>query len=709
MRIIHCHLFLILLINVVLISACTDSKTVEEIECVNWDASNPESPILAKLEPAFNGRIFNKPIDMTVRDGFFFIATQAGQIVVTNAEGKESKELLDLSSYVGPDSGTHASQQWGITSIALSDDFYPYPKLFVVLNDGLLAGEPSRTSKVLAFNFSNPDFTTTIDAINIDSTSVSIIWDINQSSNYHHFGQIKYEGEGNLILSSGDGNSLGAAADNTSTNGKLLRFHMSDNNQISVPEDNPSFDGTKSYVYVAGLRNPWRFSIDLQTSDIWVGDVGASSREEINKVQAGEHYGWPYFEGSECFNQNEQCVDSNFTLPYFEYSHEEGLAVIGGLVYRGNRIPSLYGTYIYNDASNTDINFLIEDEAGEVISDTLISNTGNRYMVGYAEDEDKEVYIMRWDSNTPIYTLVSTGMSTKTDTDFIIPTKLSQTNCVNFSNTSKSPDNKINYSVNAKLWSDDVVKHRSFFLPEASKVNINEDGKFEFPNGSILVKSFERNNKVIETRLLVKHLSGHWGGYSYEWNEEGSDAFLLEEGKTITTAEGVWTFPSKKQCSACHTDIFNATLGIEMRQLSPNKLDFENKAKLDGYIDGGVPNWEAHLYGLNDNVDPELKARSYLHTNCSGCHHPGTTTPSTINFHFDTPFNEMNVCNYQDDTISDSDAKVILKPREKELSSLYQRINRTGIHQMPPLGRHTIDTDAVSIIGSWIDSIETCE
>jgi glucose/arabinose dehydrogenase len=170
----------------------------------------------------------------------------------------------------------------------------------------------------------------------------------------HNGGQLVFDASGDLFVSFGDGGgSIGRdAQDMSNVHGTIIRItpHR-DGPGYDVPSDNPHVgeDGVRPEIWVTGLRHPWRFSIDHPTGDMWIGDVGESDIEEINHLPAGErgwNFGWYFFEGT---MQRHDDAPEDTVPPVFEYTHEEGVAVIGGYVYRGTEIPGLEGAYVFGD------------------------------------------------------------------------------------------------------------------------------------------------------------------------------------------------------------------------------------------------------------------------------------------------------------------------------------------------------------------------
>jgi glucose/arabinose dehydrogenase len=174
----------------------------------------------------------------------------------------------------------------------------------------------------------------------------------------HKGGQLAFDRTGNLYIALGDGSgSKGhTAQDMTTLLGAIVRIVPKlDGPGYDVPPDNPFVDtpGARPELWAKGLRNPWRFSIDESTGDMWIGDVGESTTEEVDVIPAGApglNFGWYHYEGSAAVEDN---VPSGMTPPVYEYSHDAGIAVIGGYMYRGEAIPGLSGAYVFGDVNGT--------------------------------------------------------------------------------------------------------------------------------------------------------------------------------------------------------------------------------------------------------------------------------------------------------------------------------------------------------------------
>jgi len=191
-----------------------------------------------------------------------------------------------------------------------------------------------------------------------DPNSEEVVLTVEQPYANHNGGQLAYGPDGYLYIGMGDGGSAGDPHDNaqdpSSLLGKMLRIDVeSGKRPYAVPRDNP-FVNNKTYrpeIWSVGLRNPWRFSFDRKTGDLFIADVGQNKYEEIHFEKAGtggRNYGWNVMEGLHCF-KSDNCDRKGLVLPVAEYDHSQGCSVTGGLVYRGGRSPGLQGIYFYGD------------------------------------------------------------------------------------------------------------------------------------------------------------------------------------------------------------------------------------------------------------------------------------------------------------------------------------------------------------------------
>jgi glucose/arabinose dehydrogenase len=246
-----------------------------------------------------------------------------------------------------------------------------------------------------------------------EPASAQTVFTAQQPFANHNGGQLAFGPDGYLYLGLGDGGSQGDPYDNAqnvgSVLGKILRFDVNaDGAPYAIPPTNPfvSTAGAAPEIWAYGLRNPWRFSFDRATGDLWIGDVGGSAWEEVNFQVAdwpgGANYGWNRVEGMHPTGMG--TPPANATLPVAEYSHQYGISISGGYVYRGEAIPELQGVYVFGDFGSG-IMWTTVPVSGDSF-DTQIFETGTGLSISsFGEDETGELYIV--DYNGTLYRVVA--------------------------------------------------------------------------------------------------------------------------------------------------------------------------------------------------------------------------------------------------------------------------------------------------------------
>ena len=197
------------------------------------------------------------------------------------------------------------------------------------------------------------------DAFAVDPASKLTIIEVELQGAYHNGGTLAFGPDGMLYLGVGDGyaGNLRDGQDTGTLPGTVIRIDVrgaTEEAPYRIPPDNPFMgrDDARPEVWAHGLRNPWRMSFDRETGLLWAGDVGGSSREEVNVIRAGGNYGWSILEGTRCRSEREACARPDLIPPVWEYATEGCAAVIGGYVYRGDAIPALRGWYLFGDFCN---------------------------------------------------------------------------------------------------------------------------------------------------------------------------------------------------------------------------------------------------------------------------------------------------------------------------------------------------------------------
>jgi glucose/arabinose dehydrogenase len=240
----------------------------------------------------------------------------------------------------------------------------------------------------------------------IDASTERIIMTIDQPYPNHNGGQLLFGPDGMMYIGMGDGGSLydpqNRAQNMSELLGKVLRIDISPREGYVVPKDNPFVDQKeiRPEIWSSGWRNPWRMSFDRETGLLWAADVGQDKWEEIDIIEKGGNYGWRIMES---FHDHQPVPNPpKMILPIKEYGHDLGLSVTGGFVYRGKKIPSLIGWYIYGDYSSGRI-WGLKYEAGKVTGDELLLHS-RAQPVSFGEDVAGELYLC--DHNGTVYRIV---------------------------------------------------------------------------------------------------------------------------------------------------------------------------------------------------------------------------------------------------------------------------------------------------------------
>lgn len=227
----------------------------------------------------------------------------------------------------------------------------------------------------------------------------------------HNGGMLAFGTDGYLYIGLGDGGS-GGDPENHAQNpedllGKVLRIDVDRGDPYGIPADNPfAKHGGRPEIYALGFRNPWRFSFDLQTGNLWVADVGQSKWEEIDLVSNGGNYGWRLLEGTHCFHPSTDCESPTLTQPLYEYKHEKGrCSIIGGYVYRGHTLASLQGHYVYGDFCSGEIFTFSGSSLDQTAGEPHVTLKTTLRISSFGVDGAGEIYVL--DHKGGIYRLTS--------------------------------------------------------------------------------------------------------------------------------------------------------------------------------------------------------------------------------------------------------------------------------------------------------------
>jgi uncharacterized repeat protein (TIGR03806 family) len=705
-----------------------------------------------EIENAFPALVFTRPVAIaSARDGSdrLFVCDQPGLIYVfeNRADVQSARVFLDLRDRVG---GDHFEE--GLLGLAFHPRFRENREFFVYYST--LSAAKARASVIARYRVSADDPNA------VDKGSEERILVVPQPYGNHNGGAIEFGPDGKLYVPLGDGGAANDPHENgqklESLLGKILRIDVDRKDPglaYAIPPDNPfagaaaALEGgakARGEIWAYGLRNPWRMSFDRLTGECWIGDVGQDLWEEIDVIVRGGNYGWKNREGRHDFDPKAKSAGGAPIDPIWEYPRSEGKSITGGVVYRGALLPELYGAYLYGDFVTFNI-WALRYDGKQATSNHLIARS-SLPVTAFGEDEAGEVYLAALESKTGEDTrrlsadrvfnlnqgrLYRLRRRTAPDVDAArFPRRLSETGLfADLRSLAPSPA-LIPYEVNVPLWSDGAAKARHLALPAGGRVGFSERGHWEFPVGTVLVKTFSIDQdpglppRRLETRLLVRSERG-WDGYTYLWNDDGSDARLLDAAlwREVPIHRGGrrqvqrWYFPSRSDCQACHTQVAGHVLGLSTRQLNLDEAGAGGaRSQLDrlaslGIFKDPLPRPAAALERYprwDDRAAPrEALSRAYLDANCAICHAPGGTGVAKIDLRWHTPLAETGLVGIEPGQARQGppDAKLIA-PGEAQRSELVQRMLRLGQGRMPTLASSRVDWEAIRVLGEWIDGFE---
>jgi uncharacterized repeat protein (TIGR03806 family) len=315
--------------------------------------------------------------------------------------------------------------------------------------------------------------------------------------------------------------------------------------------------------------------------------------------------------------------------------------------------------------------------------------------------------------------------------------KLSQTGCVNPADPTIMAATVIPYEVNSPLWSDGADKQRGLALPTGGKIHVKncaanasecldaaDDGKWVLPVGTVMVKTFLFDGKLVETRLFVHFDAANWVGYSYQWDEAQTDATIVPDDRVedvFNTGQRsvTWHLPSRFDCMTCHTPTGGSTLGPETGQFNrvvngTNQIDM--LAGLNMFeTPPAMPYKTALVAPTGTAGSVEERARSYLHANCSFCHRPDDPNFFSIDLRRDVVFKDTNTCGVAPDKGNQGvPTSLIITPGMPSQSVMILRMtalpdDANGKHgRMPKIASYVNDDAAVTLISNWITGITSC-
>jgi glucose/arabinose dehydrogenase len=365
------------------------------------DPEPPDEPPAIGVEPAFTELVFNQPLAMMQPPGDatrWFVVEKAGAVLeFPNDPDALLSDVLVFADLT--DRVDSSPSEGGLLGMAFHPDFDANGEVYLSYTRSA-AGLESVVSRFVVDTASGA----------LDVTSEEILLTVPQFAGNHNGGNIVFGPDGFLYIGFGDGGGSGDPQENgqdtTNVLAAILRIDVDGAAPYAIPAGNPFAGNTECRpdgvgtldcpeIFAWGFRNPWRFSFDRQTGELWVGDVGQNAWEEVDRVEISENYGWDEREGAHCFEPLADCSTDNVD-PITEYGHDVGSSVTGGYVYRGSDIPDLQGFYLFGDFGSGRIWAISAASEQGVPPDELIDT--NLGIASFAESNDGEIYVL--DINT---------------------------------------------------------------------------------------------------------------------------------------------------------------------------------------------------------------------------------------------------------------------------------------------------------------------
>lgn len=504
---------------------------------------------------------------------------------------------------------------------------------------------------------------------------------------------------------------------------------------FSIPDDNPFIGATqfnglavnpatvRTEFHSVGYRNPWQFSIDPDTGELWVGDVGDLLRESVRVMPPGANAGWPYVEGT---LPGPQSPPPGFTYapPVWEYPHDlgpfGGSAIIGGFVVRVTNYPGLIGKYLCIDHISGHLWSIERGPSGTNI--TRIGGQAGVVQLGL-DPARGDVLLVNHNLGILHRLVAETNVPP-------YPAKLSDTGLFDDLSTLAPAPGVEPYQLNLPFWSDYAIKRRWFAISNLTDgFGWQRDAPWVTPAGAVWVKHFDiemdrfNSNTLrrIETRLLVRTTNGAYG-VSYRWNDAQTEAFLVPDMGDIVdlaiTNFGVpatqrWTIPSRAECMTCHRADAGFVLGFNTRQLNRdgalcgatgNQLSILDLA---GYFTNAPENpllLPRYVRPNETNYSLEVRARSYLAVNCGYCHQgPGAVAGSEWDGRAHILLNNAGLVRVPPVFNAGNTNNLLLAPGVPTNSVIRNRMAAEyGFSRMPPLASSMLDYEGIQLIADWI-------
>ncbi len=585
-----------------------------------------------------------------------------------------------------------------------------------------------------------------LDPMKVDPHSEEVL--LTWLSGEHNGANLQFGPDGYLYASAGDGappsppDQLLTGQDTRDLLSSILRIdvdHRDPPLAYRIPPDNPWFDGapdkapgTRPELWAFGLRNPFKMSFDARTGNLWCGDIGWELWEMIFLIKKGGNYGWSAYEASQPIAVDRASPLAPITPPVVAHPHSEAASITGGYVYHGTQYPELEGAYIYGDWVTGKVWALWYD-GSKVTRHEEIADTPHN-LIAFGQTDDGELYYINWASQTTIHRLRRNPRSATPST---FPRTLGETGLFADVKSLKPAPGVYPFEIVHPMWEDGTkVLGRLIGLRDHTKLATTSYLRFDFrtkgsamdystrwPAGAVLARTISlgdlalteaERNRPVETQIL--HFDGEaWNGYSYRWNEAGTDAELVpiegaervfqvrpdRQAVSPEPREYRYRFQSRSDCLRCHNTWNYGALAFTAAQLQGLPVAQSHELVSLGLIDAD------YLEGTRAKLEPRGDdfgaARSVLHANCSHCHRNDGGGAVQLFMNTELLTTQMNAVGVAPSRggLGLKDARLI-DPGDPWNSAICVRMAKSGAGHMPVIGARETDVDGLRAVEDWI-------
>ncbi len=477
-----------------------------------------------------------------------------------------------------------------------------------------------------------------------------------------------------------------------------------------IPEDNPyiDFPGARPETWAYGFRNPWKICFHPETGNIWTGDVGWEGWEMVYRVEKGDNFGWAINEGPVPLRSDVTPGPTPIIPPTTYYSHVEGASVTGGYFVTGSRIPELQGSYVYGDYVTGRV-WALRWDGTKVTQNILIADT-RKNIVSFGQDKKGDLIFLNHPTDGHLYRFAPTKESTAISA---FPRRLSESGLFSDVIAETPSPGVYSFKINAPTWQDDYDSRYWVGLTGNSRIDArvgSRDGlpllSYREPKDAVLAKTIHKNGRRVETQIL--HFDGYWNGYSYQWNENQTDATLVPKDGLDTIIDGsAYRFPARSECVRCHGSNFNRPLAFH-----PGQLDRDGQLEMieslglvnQKFIEAAT--FQKMADPKDESVPLDKRARSWIQTNCAHCHRVSGGAGVTSMMNIGVPNDRMVLIGHPPQKGNFGiDNGPLIDAGNPYRSIFYYRINTLGAGHMPMIGFRTPDDEGIELIHEWIRSM----